>query len=113
MDGSAGNAQRLPWINVNRLSVDSPGKHSINPVDRLLVMVMAMSWRHQSRSARHDQLEGRNATRRVLAGQEEMDPKLSESDDLFGRIDTLFGRSLWHTSFLLRGSYIHRANSRP
>lgn len=47
-------------------------------------MIMAMGGRDQWRPARHDQFEQRNAARRVLAGTEEMNPELSELDDLLG-----------------------------
>jgi len=45
-------------------------------------MVVAMGGRHQSRLAdSHDQFKQRNAARQVVAGNEEMEPELSELDD--------------------------------
>ena len=85
-----------------------------NPVDRFFIMVVAMGGCHQSCPARHHQFEHRNAARRVVAGNEEMDPELSELDDLLGRIDAVLWPFPVPDSFLLRGSSsLHPANSRP
>src|SRR5215472_2783884 len=44
VNGSARNAERLPRPNVDLLSVDSPGQHSGDSIDRLFVVVVAMPW---------------------------------------------------------------------
>src|SRR6516162_1460205 len=114
MNSSPGNAQYLCGMDLNRPSIDGPGQRSVNPVDRFFIMVVAMGGCHQSRPARHHQFEHRNAARRVVAGNEEMDPELSELDDLLGRIDAVLWPFPVPDSFLLRGSSsLHPANSRP
>ena len=43
--------------------------------------------------------ERRNGARRVVSDNEEMDPELSELDDLLGRIDAVRSRLLSHIHF--------------
>src|SRR5215469_18269779 len=116
MNRAPGNAQRLPCVDLDRCAVDGPGQHSANPVDRLLVMVMAMGRRHQSRSALHDQLERRDTARRIFGGDEEMDTELPQSNDFLGRIDAVLCGLLRHVRSSSDSS-THRVsvttNSRP
>ena len=64
-------------------------------------------WAGAISRARHDELKRLDPAGRVVAGNEEMDPQLSEADDLLGRIDAAFGPFAVPYSFLLRGSSIH------
>jgi hypothetical protein len=52
-------------------SVHSPGQHSVDAVDRLLVMVVAMRWSRQTLGARDNELKGRDAASRVVSGEQE------------------------------------------
>src|SRR5215472_4927534 len=96
MNSAPGNAQRLPGMDLDWLSVDRPGQHSLHPVDRLFIMVVAMSGSHQSGPTRHGEFEGCNAACRVVAGDEEVDPEWSQRDHLLGRIDAVLEGFLRH-----------------
>src|SRR5215472_1200688 len=96
MNSAPGNAQRLPGMDLDWLSVDRPGQHSLHPVDRLFIMVVAMSGSHQSSPARHGEFEGCNAACRVVAGDEEVDAEWSQRDHLLGRIDAVLCGLLRH-----------------
>src|SRR5215469_1750244 len=96
MNSAPGNAQRLPGMDLDWLSVDRPGQHSLHPVDRLFIMVVAMSGSHQSGPARHGEFEGGNAACRVVAGDEEVDSEWSQRDQRLGRIDAMLGGLLRH-----------------
>ena len=69
------NGPQSAWVRRSRSALRQP-------VDRLFIMVLATGGRHQSRPAEsHDRFEHRNAARRVVAANEEMDSDLSELDD--------------------------------
>ena len=51
MDGAAGDAQRLSGPDVDRSALDRPGQDALEPVDRLLVAVVAVPGRASPRCA--------------------------------------------------------------
>src|SRR5215831_11703671 len=48
VNSAAWNTQRLPRPDVKWFSVDRPGQHSVETVNGLLVMVVAMRWHRQA-----------------------------------------------------------------
>ena len=79
--------QSLPGSDAYWFPVDSPGQHSVDTVDRLLVMIVAMRWRWQALRAWDRDLKCGDAARRVVPGDEEAHRKKPDSDGLVGRID--------------------------
>ena len=68
MDRAAGNAERLSRPDVDLFSVDSPGRHPLDAVDGLFVMVVPMGRSRQALRARDNELKCRYAATRVLSG---------------------------------------------
>ncbi len=65
VNGASGNAKCLPRPDVNLFPVDSPGRHSVDAVDRLFIMVVAMGRGRQAlRGPGPASLKGRNAATR-------------------------------------------------
>jgi hypothetical protein len=69
-------------------SVDSPGQHSIDAIDHLFLVVVAMRWRSQTLRARDSELKGRDAATGVFSGDQEADCERPETEGLVGRIDS-------------------------
>ena len=64
VDGAAGDAERLAGADVDRRALDRPGQHALEPVDRLLVAVVAVPGR-DLRAGRNVELEHRDRTARL------------------------------------------------
>ncbi len=86
VDGSTRNAERLAGTDINGFSVDGPGHYSVETVDRLLVVVVAMGRGWQALRARYGDLEHRYTAVGVLAGEQEAYRELLDLDDLVGRV---------------------------
>src|SRR3974390_1232673 len=87
VNGTARNAQRLPGPDVHLSSINGPGQNAINAVDRLFVMVVAVSRSHQALPTRDTDFEGRNAAIRVFSRNQKAYRKRTETNGLVGRID--------------------------
>ena len=71
VNGASWNARCLPRSNIKLFSVHSPGQHSVDAIDRLLVMVVAMRWSRQTLRARDNEFKGRDAAGRGFSGEQE------------------------------------------
>src|SRR5215204_4041273 len=101
VDHSAGDAQHIARADVDLLSVELPAQHAFEPVDRLLITVMAVRARHPG-SGCDVELEDCDGTSRGLALQPEPNRHPPDSD--------LFVRSRQHeypfcSQVLPRGSF--------
>src|SRR5829696_3630127 len=65
---AARNAECLSLCDVDLFSVDSPGQDSVEAIDRLLVMVVAMRRCRQALRAGDSELKGCDAAMRVFPG---------------------------------------------
>src|SRR5215203_695738 len=72
VDHPARDAQHIARADVDPLSVERPAQHAFEPVDRLLITVMAVRARHPG-SGRDVELEDRDGTSRRLALEPESD----------------------------------------
>src|SRR3954470_18001018 len=86
MDGAARNAQCLPDADLDRLSVDGPGQHPLDAIDRLVVVVVAVSGRRQPLPARYHDFECGEAAGGLVRRQKESYGEWPEPDRLVGRI---------------------------
>lgn len=86
MNGTARNTEGLPGANFDLHALDGPRQHACDPVNRLLVMVMAMSWSGKTLPTRDHKLKGRDASGRVLSCDQETDHERSQRDWLVGRV---------------------------
>ena len=91
MNGAARNAQRLPRTDVDLFPVDSPVQYSVNAIDRLFVMIVAVRRSSQALSARDNELKGRDAADRVVPGEQKAHRERPETDGLVGRVDVETG----------------------
>ena len=96
VNGAPRNAKCLPRPDVDLFSVDSPGQNSVDTVDRLLVMVVAMRWRRQALRTRDTKLKGRDAAGRIVPGEQEAHRERPDTDGLVGRIDVEVDSLLCH-----------------
>jgi len=87
MNGAAENAECLTWPDVDPSPIDGPAQHALETVDRLFVVVVAVRRGLQALRARDRELEHRNASGRVLPGDQESDAERPEADGLVGWID--------------------------
>src|SRR5271157_3357405 len=87
MNGAARNAERLSRPDIDLFSIDSPSQHSVDAVDRLLVMVVAVRWHRYALRTRDHELKDRDAATRVISGKQEAHRERPEADSLVGRID--------------------------
>jgi len=85
VNGAARNTECLPGLNVDLLSVDSPSQYSIDAVDRLFVMVVAMGRSRQALRTRDHELKGRDGARRVLSGDQEANHERTQTDGFVGK----------------------------
>ena len=79
VDGATGDAERLAGADVDRHALDRPGQHSLEPVDRLLVAVVAVRG-CDLRAGRNVELEHRDRPSRLLALDEEPDGQRPDLD---------------------------------
>src|SRR4249919_1440683 len=79
VDSAAWDQKRLAGANLGRRSLDRPGQHPVEAVDRLLVAFVAVRDRHP-RAGRHIRLEDRDRSSRLLALNEEPDRYLPYLD---------------------------------
>jgi hypothetical protein len=63
-------------------------------------MVVAVCWRRQALRARDSKLEGRDATGRVVPGEQKAYRERPDSDGLLGRIDIEVDGLLCHVGLL-------------
>src|SRR5579859_1114494 len=61
VNGAAGNAQCLSRADLNLFSIDGPGRHSLDAVDRFFVMLVAMGRSCQALRTRDNELKCRYA----------------------------------------------------
>ncbi len=87
VNGAPWNAECLLRPDVDWFPIDSPGQHSGDAVNRLLVVVVAMRWSRQALRARDEELKGRDAARRVVPCEQEAHRERPETDGLVGRIN--------------------------
>src|SRR5690348_16392182 len=117
VNGAARNAERLPGLDFELFSVDRKCQHSVDDVDRLFVMVVAMRWRCQTLPGRNSALKNRDAAARVLSGDQEADRDRPEADGLVGRIDLEIQGLSCHLVPVVHACYRHacagRSNSKP
>ena len=83
VDGAAGDAERLAGADVGRVALDRPGQDALEPVDRLLVAVVAVRGR-DLRPGRDVELEHRDRPAGLLALDQESDRQRPDLD-LFAR----------------------------
>src|SRR4029077_12756307 len=92
--------------NVDLFSIDSPGQHSVDAIDCLLVMIMSMRRCRQALRARDNELKGRDGAIRVFSSDQEAYRERPETDGLVGRIDVEADGLLCHVCiFLAHGVY--------
>src|SRR5215471_7254209 len=96
MNGAARDAECLPRPNVDFFTVDSPGQHPGDAVDRLFIMVVAVRWSRQALSGWNKELKGRDAAIRVGSGEQEPHGERPDLDDLIGRVDVEVDSLLGH-----------------
>ena len=53
MNGAARNAEGLPWPDVDRFAVVGPGRHALEAVDRLFVMIVSFRSNDGRNRTRH------------------------------------------------------------
>src|SRR5579864_881654 len=68
------DAQRLPGINLDGRAVNRPGKDALDTVEDFLVGIVLVGRRCQFLSDRDDNLEHRDASAGIIAGEQEPDP---------------------------------------
>src|SRR5437867_11206321 len=100
VNGAARNAECLSRPDVDLFSVDSPDQDSVNAIDRLFVMVVAMRRCRQALRAGDCELKGRDAAIRSLSGDQEAHREWPETDGFVRRIDVQVNDLLCH--FCLR-----------
>jgi DNA-binding MarR family transcriptional regulator len=100
VNGATRNAQRLPRANVDLLSVDCPGQHTIDSVDRFFIVVVTVRWRRQALRARDAQFKDCNTASGIVSGEQEAHRERSKADCLVCGIDAEIGRRLWHFQIL-------------
>jgi hypothetical protein len=83
VDGTAGDEERLAGADVRRRALDRPGQDALQPVDRLLVAVVAVGGR-DLRAGGNVELEDRDRPSRLLTLDQEADRQLPDPD-LFAR----------------------------
>src|SRR5262249_33361820 len=86
VNSAARNAECVPRTDVDLSSVDGPSQHSLDAIDRLFVMVIAMCRRGQMLCSRDSDLKCRDAAARILSGNQKVDRERTEMDCLLGRI---------------------------
>src|SRR5262249_44666301 len=102
VNGAARNAERLAGPDVDLLSVDRPGQHSVDAVDRLLVMVVAVCWGRKALRGRDREFEGRDAAGRVVPGEQEAHHEWPDMNDFLGRVNTVANSLLRHADLSYR-----------
>src|SRR3954470_4616961 len=70
---ASGDAQRLPGTNLDGRAVNRPGKDALNTIEYLLVGIVLVGWRRQLLPDRDENLEQRDASTGIIAGEEESD----------------------------------------
>ena len=70
---ASGDAQRLPGTNLDGRAVNRPGKDALNTVEYLLAGIVLVGWRRQLLPDRDENLEDRDASTGIIAGEEESD----------------------------------------
>jgi len=71
---ASGDAQRLPGTNLDGRAVNRPGKDALNTVEYLLVGIVLVGRRRKLLPDRDENLEHRDASTGIIAGEEESDP---------------------------------------
>ena len=74
MHRASGDAQRLPGTNFDGRAVNRPGKDALDTVKDLLVGIVLVGRRRQLLPNRDENLEHRDASAGIIAGEEESDP---------------------------------------
>src|SRR3954468_15753245 len=71
---ASGDAQRLPGTNLDGRAVNRPGKDALNTIEDLLEDIVLVGRRCQLLPDWHENLEHRDASTGIIAGEEESDP---------------------------------------
>jgi len=71
---ASGDAQRLPGTNLDGRAVNRPGKDTLDTVEDLFVGIVLVGRRRQLLPDRDENLEHRDASTGIIAGEEESDP---------------------------------------
>jgi hypothetical protein len=71
---ASGDAQRLPGTNLDGRAVNRPGKDALDTVEDFLVGIVLVGRRRQLLPDRDENLEDRDASPGIIAGEEESDP---------------------------------------
>ena len=87
VNGAARNAECLSRPDVDLFSVDSPNQDSVDAIDRLFVMCVAMRRRRQALCTGDSELKGRDAAIRFVSGDQEAYGERPETDGFVRRID--------------------------
>src|SRR5713101_1477775 len=101
VNGAARNAECLSRPDVDLFSVDCPDQDSVDAIDRLLVMVVAMRRCRQALRAGDSELKGRDATIRFFSGDQEAYGERPETDGFVRRIDVHVDGLPYHLCLLL------------
>lgn len=83
VDGAAGNAYRLPGPDGYLLAVDRPSERTSDPIQRLFVGIVFVSWGRELLPSRYRDLEDRHAAVGILARQQKANAERPDSDGLF------------------------------
>ena len=78
-----------PRANIDLFSIDRPGRHTFDAVDRFFVVVVTMRRRRQPLRSGDQNLKRRNASVRLVSGKQETYSEPLGADRFIGRIKTL------------------------
>src|SRR5215467_5249109 len=101
VDCTSWNAQHLPWSQLDRHAIDSPGRDPFQTVKRLLVSFVTMWEGRESGSGRDGQLEHRHTAIRFGSSDQEPDPGHTNLYRLVGRVQPNLCVVLNHECLLL------------
>jgi len=97
---TSGDAQRLPGANLDRRSVNGPGKDALDAVENLLVSIVLVGRCRQLLPGGDENFEHRSAAVGIIAREEETNPYRTNLDALFRRINS--DRMMLHIAALPR-----------
>src|SRR5207248_8601786 len=109
--GAARNAECLSRPDVDWFSVDSPDQDSVDAIDCLFLMVVAMRRCRQALRAGDSELKGRDAAIRFVSGDQEAYRERPETDGFLRRIDAQVDGPLCHLGLLLVNGAHHACTS--
>ena len=96
VNGAARNAERLARPDIDWLSVNRPGQHSVDAVNCLLILVVAVGWTRKAVRCRNRELKCRDAAGRVVTNEQEAHGERPDTDGFIGRINAEANGLLCH-----------------